>query len=132
MDNEGGRPFLFPGKVPGYESMFPDVDRINPAYFRYVDRKVDYLNEQGFVPFIEVSRRDASLCWKKFYAWPDSYARFIQYIWSRYQANYPGSWQTQLLGPVLLDEAGDALEVSRVVGDQGRFAWAAISRSIAP
>ena len=61
MDNEGGRPFLFPGKVPGYENMFPDVDRINPDYFKYIDRKIDYLNAHGFVPFIEVSRRDASL-----------------------------------------------------------------------
>jgi uncharacterized protein DUF4038 len=97
MDNEGGRPFLFPGKVPGYEQMFPDVDRINPDYFRYVDRKIDYLNEQGFVPFIEVSRRDASLCWKKYYPRPDSYARFIQYVWSRYQAN------NTVLSPVHLD-----------------------------
>jgi len=83
MDNEGGRPFLFPGKVPGYENMFPDVDRINPAYFHYIDRKIDYLNDEGFVPFIEVSRRDASLCWKKF--------------WSRYQAN------STVLSPVHLD-----------------------------
>lgn len=97
MDNEGGRPFLFPGKVPGYEQMFPDVDRINPEYFRYLDRKIDYLNDQGFVPFIEVSRRDASLCWKKYYAWPDSYARFIQHIWSRYQAN------NTVLSPIHLD-----------------------------
>ncbi len=97
MDNEGGRPFLFPGRVPGYENMFPDVDRINPAYFQYVDRKIDYLNEQGFVPFIEASRRDASLCWKKYYQWPDSYARFIQYIWSRYQAN------NTVLSPIHLD-----------------------------
>jgi len=97
MDNEGGRPFLFPGKVPGYPNMFPDVDRINPEYFHYVDRKIDYLNQQGFVPFIEVSRRDASLCWKKYYQWPDSYARFIQYIWSRYQAN------NVVLSPIHLD-----------------------------
>jgi hypothetical protein len=97
MDNEGGRPFLFPGKVPGYEDMFPDVDRINPDYFRYVDRKIDYLNEQGFVPFIEVSRRDASMCWQRFYQWPESYARFIQYIWARYQAN------NTVLSPVHLD-----------------------------
>ena len=97
MDNEGGRPFLFPGKVPGYENMFPDVDRINPEYFRYVDRKIDYLNEQGFVPFIEVSRRDASLCGRSIYGWPDSYARFIQYIWSRYQAN------NTVLSPIHLD-----------------------------
>ena len=97
MDNEGGRPFQFPGKVPGYENMFPDVDRINPEYFHYVDRKIDYLNDEGFVAFIEVSRRDASLCWKKYYQWPVSYARFIQYIWSRYQAN------NTVLSPIHLD-----------------------------
>jgi hypothetical protein len=97
MDNEGGRPFVFPGKVPGYENLFPDVDRVNPEYFRYVDRKIDYLNEQGFVPFIEVSRRDASMLWHKYYRWPDSYARFIQYIWSRYQAN------NTVLSPIHLD-----------------------------
>ena len=97
MDNEGGRPFVFPGKVPGYENMFPDVDRVNPEYFRYVDRKIHYLNEQGFVPLIEVSRRDASLLWKKYYAWPESYARFIQYVWSRYQAN------NTVLSPIHLD-----------------------------
>lgn len=97
MDNEGGRPFVFPGKVPGYENMFPDVERVNPAYFHYVDRKIDYLNEQGFVPFIEVSRRDASMLWSKYYPWPESYARFIQYIWSRYQAN------NTVLSPIHLD-----------------------------
>lgn len=97
MDNEGGRPFLFPGKVPGYENMFPDVDRLNPEYFHYVDRKIDYLNQQGFVPFIEASRRDASLCWKKYYPWPESYARFIEYVWSRYQAN------NVVLSPIHLD-----------------------------
>ncbi|MGD0745094.1 MAG: DUF4038 domain-containing protein [Verrucomicrobiota bacterium] len=103
MDNEGGRPFVFPGKVPGFENMFPDVNRVNPEYFHYVDRKIDYLNEQGFVPFIEVSRRDASVCWKKYYGWPDSYARFIQYIWSRYQAN------NTVLSPVHLDTISDSL-----------------------
>jgi uncharacterized protein DUF4038/uncharacterized protein DUF5060 len=87
MENEGGRPFLFPGKVPGYQNLYPDIDRLNPAYFRYMDRKIDYLNQQGFVPFIEVARRDASMCWKKYYTWPDSYARYIQYVWARYQAN---------------------------------------------
>jgi hypothetical protein len=97
MDNEGGRPFLFPGKVPGYEDAFPDVDRINPEYFKYVDRKIDYLNANGIVPFIEVSRRDSGLCWSKYYKWPESYTRFIQYVWSRYQAN------NTVLSPVHLD-----------------------------
>jgi hypothetical protein len=103
MGNEGGRPFLFPGKVPGYENIYPDVNRLNPDYFRYMDRKIDYLNAHGFVPFIEVSRRDASLCWKKFYSWPDSYARFIQYVWSRYQAN------NVVLSPVHLDTIAESV-----------------------
>ncbi|HVU16619.1 MAG TPA: DUF4038 domain-containing protein [Candidatus Didemnitutus sp.] len=97
MDNEGGRPFLFPGKVPGYETYFPDMNRINPEYFKYLDRKIDYLNANGFVPFIEASRRDSGLCWYKYYGWPESYARYVQYIWSRYQANIT------VLSPVHLD-----------------------------
>jgi hypothetical protein len=97
MDNEGGRPFFFPGKVPGHGEDFPDVDRINPDYFRYLDRKIDYLNANGFVPFIEASRRDSGLCWHKYYSWPQSYSRYIQYIWSRYQANIA------VLSPVHLD-----------------------------
>jgi hypothetical protein len=87
MSNEGGRAFLFPGKVPGYVNVFPDVDRINPDYFKYLDRKIDYLNAQGFIPAIEVARRDVTSCWAKFYQWPESYSRYIQYVWSRYQAN---------------------------------------------
>ena len=71
MHNEGGRPFEFPGKVPGFEDVFPDMDRINPDYFKVLDRKIDYLNSLGFVPFIEASRRDTGQAWKKFYDWPD-------------------------------------------------------------
>jgi hypothetical protein len=103
MDNEGGRPFRFPGKVPGYEQMFPDVDRVNPDYFRFLDRKIDYLNAQGFVPFIEVSRRDASNLWSKYYKWPDSYARFIAYIFARYQAN------NTVLSPIHLDIISESI-----------------------
>jgi len=86
-DEDGNRAFLFPGKVPGFEKYFPDVERINPAYFQSMDKKIDYLNSQGFVPFIEVSRRDIGQAWKKYYEWPGSYTRYIQHVWSRYQAN---------------------------------------------
>ncbi len=86
-DEDGNRAFLFPGKVPGYENTFPDVDRINPGYFQNLDKKIDYLNANGVAPFIEVSRRDIGQGWKRFYEWPESYTRYIQYIWSRYQAN---------------------------------------------
>jgi hypothetical protein len=99
-DEDGNRAFLFPGKVPGYEKYFPDVERINPAYFRSMDKKIDYLNSQGFVPFIEVSRRDIGQAWKKYYEWPQSYTRYIQYVWSRYQANIC------LFSPIHLDTTG--------------------------
>lgn len=87
MHNEGGRPFEFPGKVPGFEDVFPDVDRINPEYFKALDKKIDYLNSLGFVPFIEAARRDTGQAWKKFHDWPISYARYVHYLFTRYQAN---------------------------------------------
>ena len=95
--NEGGRPFLFPGRVSGYEDVYPDVNRINPAFFKFVDRKVDYLNEQGFVVFMEALRRDQTEAWKQYYEWPDSYARYLQYMYARYGAN------NTMLSPVHLD-----------------------------
>jgi hypothetical protein len=105
MRNEGGRPFLFPGKVPGYENVFPDMDRINPEYFKYFDRKIDYLNEQGFVVLIEAFRRDASELWMKYHSWPQSYARYIEYVWARYQAN------NTVLSPVHLDIIDESVTV---------------------
>jgi hypothetical protein len=100
MHNEGGRPFFFPGRVPGYEDVFPDVDRINPAYFQHMDKKIDYLNAHGLTAFIEVARRDASLCWSHFYDWPASYARYMQYVFSRYQGNHC------ILSPIHFDWRG--------------------------
>jgi len=102
-DEDGNRAFLFPGKIPGYEQYFPDVNQINPKYFKNLDRKIDYLNSQGFVPFIEVSRRDIGQGWKKYYQWPESYSRYIQYIWSRYQANIC------LFSPIHLDWTGSTI-----------------------
>ena len=87
-DEAGRRPFQFPGKVPGFEQVVPDLERINPAYFQGLDRKIDYLNAHGIAAFIEVARRDIGQVWMKFYPWPDSYTRYIQYVWSRYQANH--------------------------------------------
>jgi hypothetical protein len=105
-DEAGHRAFLFPGKVPGYEKYFPDVERIDPEYFQALDKKIDYLNAQGFVPFIEVARRDIGQAWKKYYPWPASYTRYIQYIWSRYQANIC------LFSPIHYDTAGDSISAA--------------------
>lgn len=106
MHSEGGRPFLFPGRVPGHEDVYPDVDRINPAYFQAMDRKVDYLNAQGFIPFIEAARRDGMNAWQSCYAWPDSYTRYLQYLFARYQAN------NTILSPIHFD-SGHATIASR-------------------
>lgn len=87
MHNEGGMPFLFPGVIEGYEETVPDYNRINPDYFKALDRKMDWLNEQGITVFIETMRRDCSKTWKYYYEWPMVYTRFIQYIFARYQTN---------------------------------------------
>lgn len=87
MSNEGGRPFLFPGKVPGYEMMVPDLDRINPEYFKALDKKMDWLNAHGFTVFIEVTRRDVSTVFRNYYDWPMVYTRLIQYLFARYQTH---------------------------------------------
>ena len=102
-DEAGHRAFLLPGKVPGYEQYFPDVEQIDPAYFQSLDKKIDYLNAQGFVPFIEVARRDIGKAWKKYYPWPASYTRYVQYVWSRYQANIC------LFSPIHYDSSGDTI-----------------------
>ena len=86
MHNSGGRPFEFPGKVAGFEDIFPDMDRINPAYFRELDWKIAHLTDSGFVPFLEVARRDITQAWQLNYDWPESYIRYARYVWTRYQA----------------------------------------------
>jgi hypothetical protein len=79
-DEKGNNAFFIEGKV-------PDLDRINPAYFRSMDKKVDYLNENGFIPFLETARRDIAEYWKNNFEWPESYARYMRYIYFRYQGN---------------------------------------------
>jgi len=105
-DEAGRRAFLFPGRVPGYEDCFPDLERINPAYFHSLDAKVDHLNAKGIIPFIEVARRDIGQAWKKYYPWPDSYVRYIQYVWSRYQANIC------LFSPIHFDTPSSSISAS--------------------
>ncbi|MHB8899771.1 MAG: apiosidase-like domain-containing protein [Thermoguttaceae bacterium] len=104
-DEAGRRAFYFPGAVPGCEEYFPDLNRICPEYFQSLDKKVDYLNAQGMVPFIEVARRDIGQAWRRHYPWPDSYTRYIQYVWSRSQANIC------LFSPIHLDTPAQSIPV---------------------
>ena len=47
--------------------------------------------------------------WKKYYSWPESYARFIQYVWSRYQAN------NTVLSPIHLDIIQESITVPEFI-----------------
>ncbi len=87
MRNEGGRPFELPGPVPGYEDIIPDMTKINPKYFQYLDRRIDYCNANAIIPFLELWRRDFSQAWSRYCGWPETYIRYIAYVYARYHAN---------------------------------------------
>ena len=86
----------------------PDLDRLNPLYFQNMDKKVDYLNANGFIPFIETSRRDIGAYWKTNFSWPESYARYIRYICFRYQGNIIFNSPIHLDAPALSKEDWNA------------------------
>ncbi len=81
-DEHGNRPFAVFADRDG----LADFDRLNPAYFRSLDRKMRHLSEQGFVPMIETVRRDHGPSWKAYFDFNVSYGRFVQYLISRYGA----------------------------------------------
>jgi hypothetical protein len=64
-----------------------DFDRINPKYFQSLDRKMDYLAEQGFVPLLETVRRDVAPSWYAYFDFNESFSRFVQYLVARYGAH---------------------------------------------
>jgi len=63
-----------------------DFNRINPEYFKSLDKKMEYLSQQGFVPLIETVRRDAGPSWKAYFDFNETFSRFVQYLISRYVA----------------------------------------------
>ncbi len=81
-DEEGNRSFEI---LPDREGL-ANFDRINPAYFRSLDRKMRHLAGEGFVPFLETVRRDNCPSWKAYFDFNTSYARFVQYLIARYGA----------------------------------------------
>ncbi|MFI3168649.1 MAG: DUF5060 domain-containing protein [Faecalibacterium sp.] len=97
MKNEGGFPFAFPGLVPGYENVYPNIDLVNPKYFQWADKKIDYLTANGVTIFLECFRRDSSTAMKHYYQWPDTYIRFVRYMFARYHAH------NSILSPVHFD-----------------------------
>jgi hypothetical protein len=81
-DERGYRPFEI---VPGRDGMV-NFDRIVPQYFQSLDRKIRFLNDQGFVPVLETVRRDNAPPWKAYYDFNESYSRFMQYMVARFGA----------------------------------------------
>jgi hypothetical protein len=81
-DEYGNRPFEMSEKYKGVA----DFDRINPEYFKSLDKKMKYLSDEGFVPLLETVRRDNCPTWKAYFDFNDSYARYVQYLISRYGA----------------------------------------------
>lgn len=81
-DEHGNRPF----EVFEDRDGMANFDRVNPAYFRSLDRKMQHLSNEGFVPFLETIRRDNAPSWKAYFDFNESYARFVQYLVARYGA----------------------------------------------
>jgi len=82
QDERGYRPFEI---LPNREGL-ADFDRIVPQYFQSLDRKMQYLDDQGFVPILETVRRDIGPPWKAYFNFDESYSRFVQYMVARYGA----------------------------------------------
>lgn len=81
-DEYGNKPF----KMSKIHEGVADFDHIIPEYFQSLDRKMHYLSDQGFVPLIETVRRDMCPTWKAYFDFNESYARYVQYLISRYGA----------------------------------------------
>jgi hypothetical protein len=82
QDESGNRPFEIFADREG----LANFDRINPAYFASLDRKMRHLALQGFVPFLETVRRDHGPSWKRYFDFDASYGRYVQYLIARYGA----------------------------------------------
>jgi len=81
-DEYGNKPFKMSQEHIGVA----DFDNINPAYFSSLDKKMQYLSDQGFTPLLETVRRDNCPTWKAYFDFNESYSRYVQYLISRYGA----------------------------------------------
>lgn len=83
-DEFGNQPFMFPGKCKGKNEFCADFDRINPAYFKSLDKKLTYLQSQGFLAYMEAVRRDHGPVWMEYHDFVKSYSRYLNYLQARY------------------------------------------------
>lgn len=81
-DEYGHLPFTMSKEHKGVS----DFNRINPEYFQSLDKKMFFLAEQGFVPLLETVRRDVGPSWNAYFDFNETFARYVQYLASRYGA----------------------------------------------
>lgn len=81
-DEVGNLPFAKSAEYRGVS----DFDRLNPGYFQSLDRKMQYCSDAGFVPLLETVRRDAGPSWNAYFDFNETFARYYQYLISRYGA----------------------------------------------
>jgi hypothetical protein len=81
-DEYGNKPF----KMSHEHTGVADFDNIIPEYFQSLDKKMQHLSDQGFVPLLETVRRDMCPTWKAYFDFNESFARYVQYLISRYGA----------------------------------------------
>lgn len=88
MDEAGNRPFAMrPEPELSGRPVVADFWRLNPAYFQSLDRKMQLLSDEGFVPFFETIRRDAGHSLERWTPeWRSAFARYLQYLIARYGA----------------------------------------------
>ncbi|MBW2643083.1 MAG: DUF4038 domain-containing protein [Deltaproteobacteria bacterium] len=109
-DEDGNMPFFFPGKCKGKSDACANYDKLNPAYWQNMDKKMDYLWKNGIVPSIETIRRDQLPVWVYYHDFNQSFARYLNYIKARYGAyNFIYSlvhWDTNQPGVTIDDLKG--------------------------
>jgi len=81
-DEYGNLPFEMSEERKGIS----DFNRINPEYFKNLDKKMVFLSEQGFIPLLESVRRDVGPSWDAYFDFNESFSRYVQYLVSRYGA----------------------------------------------
>ncbi|MFZ1291377.1 MAG: DUF5060 domain-containing protein [Melioribacteraceae bacterium] len=81
-DEYGNLPFEMSNDHKGVS----DFTKVNPEYFKSLDKKMEYLSKQGFVALLETVRRDVGPSWKTYFDFNETFARYFQYLISRYGA----------------------------------------------
>ncbi len=117
LAEDGSTPFEIDVNAPD-QALAANYLRINPGYWQQVDRKMKYMWDEGFAPFIETVRRSE--------AWPEenkeeqaAFTNFVRYLWARYGAcNWIFSWLHWDWGPGRNEDYRPMIdEAYRVLGD---------------